>query len=124
MSQKVGVFDFFMSEISSPWRRISNDIYFTGAREQINQITSFIDGGVVYGDSKLQWLNLVDLDTGNHTFLQQNSNPTKSQCLFISLFSQYDPPPLLPHMHPRAPTSTLFLGKKVMVVFINFAGKT
>ena len=106
---------FFLSEISSPWRRISIDIYLTGPREQINQITSFIDGGVVYGDSELQWLNLVDLETGKHTFLQQNSNPTKRQRLFISMFSQYDlSPPSFCHWftHPTT-TSTLLLSRRV-----------
>lgn len=36
----------------------------TGAREQTNEITSFIDGGVVYGDSIENWAELVDAQTG------------------------------------------------------------
>ncbi|XP_078321657.1 salivary peroxidase/catechol oxidase-like isoform X2 [Crassostrea virginica] len=51
-----------------------------GAREQINQITSFIDGGVVYGDSELQWLSLVDLDTGSVLTSDGNLLPSGGQC--------------------------------------------
>lgn len=36
----------------------------TGAREQTNEITSFIDGGVVYGDSIEKLAELVDAQTG------------------------------------------------------------
>lgn len=36
----------------------------TGAREQTNEITSFIDGGVVYGDSIEKWAELLDAQTG------------------------------------------------------------
>lgn len=36
----------------------------TGAQEQTNEITSFIDGGVVYGDSIEKWAELVDAQTG------------------------------------------------------------
>lgn len=42
--------------------------YHTGARQQINQLTSYIDAGMVYGgpDPKEEqyWKNLVDLSTG------------------------------------------------------------
>lgn len=42
--------------------------YFkTGVREQINEITSFIDAGGVYGDSFKKWQELVDSKTGIYT---------------------------------------------------------
>lgn len=36
----------------------------SGAREQTNEKTSFIDAGVVYGDSVEKWAELADAQTG------------------------------------------------------------
>lgn len=51
----------------------------TGAREQTNEITSFIDGGVVYGDSIEKWAELVDAQTGKiiQTTIQTKKRSTK-----------------------------------------------
>lgn len=49
----------------------------TGAREQTNEITSFIDGGVVYGDSIEKWAELVDAQTGK--IIQTTIHTKKNQ---------------------------------------------
>ncbi|XP_078321658.1 salivary peroxidase/catechol oxidase-like [Crassostrea virginica] len=43
----------------------SGEYWKPGARQQINQITSFIDGDIVYGNSKMQMMALVDSTTGH-----------------------------------------------------------
>ncbi|XP_034310733.2 eosinophil peroxidase [Magallana gigas] len=51
-----------------------------GPREQINQITSFIDGGVVYGDTNMKWLELVDTNTGSMLTSDGNLLPSGGGC--------------------------------------------
>ncbi|XP_061187680.1 thyroid peroxidase-like [Saccostrea echinata] len=51
-----------------------------GARENINQITSFIDGGVVYGDSRKAWLDLADTSTGSMMTSEGNMLPIGGTC--------------------------------------------
>ncbi|XP_062582790.1 thyroid peroxidase-like [Saccostrea cucullata] len=51
-----------------------------GAREHINQITSFIDGGVVYGDSRKAWLDLADTSTGSMMMSDGNMLPVGGTC--------------------------------------------
>eukprot|EP00105_Crassostrea_gigas_P046468 XP_019930616.1 PREDICTED: eosinophil peroxidase isoform X2 [Crassostrea gigas] len=51
-----------------------------GAREQTNEITSFIDGGVVYGDSIEKWAELVDAQTGGMLTSEGELLPAGGSC--------------------------------------------